>query len=90
MLQVEYAGIVAGSDATEDARAFLEHLLTSDVQRTFPETNVMYPVLDGMSLPEGAYTNSSIIPNDPVILQADQIHSEMTQWIEAWNDAVGT
>ena len=62
--------------------------LAMSSERSGDECHV--PVLDGMSLPEGAYTNSSIIPNDPVILQADQIHSEMTQWIEAWNDAVGT
>jgi thiamine transport system substrate-binding protein len=54
-LQVEVAGVLAGSDQPDLARAFLEFTQGEGFQSVIPTTNWMYPV-GGAALPEGFET----------------------------------
>ena len=51
-LQIELAGIVAGSDQVELAHAFLNHLLSPESQKLVPTTNWMFPANAVTELPE--------------------------------------
>ncbi len=45
--QVEYAGVLAGADNPDGARALVEFLLGEDVQAALPESMYVFPVRDG-------------------------------------------
>lgn len=56
-MQVEVAGMLAGSDQPELARAFLEFMVSDTFQEIIPTTNWMYPALvPEAGLPEGFET----------------------------------
>ena len=51
-VQVEGAAMVKGASNPKLARAFLEFLLSSEVQSKVPLKNWMYPVISGVDLPD--------------------------------------
>ncbi len=50
--QVEYAGVLAGADNPEGGRALVEFLLGDTVQSALPTSMYVFPVADGVELPE--------------------------------------
>lgn len=50
--QVEYAGVVENAANPEGAQAFIDFMLSDDVQSTIPENMYMYPVNDEVELPD--------------------------------------
>jgi thiamine transport system substrate-binding protein len=84
-LQVEYAGIASGPGVNiEGAKVFLELLLSNSIQSTIPDTNVMYPVLSHLSIPEGAYSDHTAEPVDASI-SMQRIATEMHGWLTEWD-----
>lgn len=75
-LQIEVAGLVAGSDQPELARQFMEFMLSDAFQSALPTTNWMYPAItpqgglpegfDGLSRPE---TSLLFSPEDAAALR---------------------
>ncbi|GIX14941.1 MAG: thiamine transporter substrate binding subunit [Paracoccaceae bacterium] len=54
LMQVEVAGMLAGTDQPELAKAFLDFMLCEDFQSVIPTTNWMYPArMPAAGLPEG-------------------------------------
>ena len=51
--QVEYAGVLAGAENPEGARAVLEWLLSPEVQAALPESMYVFPVVDGVDAARG-------------------------------------
>lgn len=88
-LQVEYAGIAAGPAVNvEGANAFMQFLLSPELQETIPDTNVMYPVSSQYSLPLGPYTNHTAIPAADADMNLQRLGSEMEDWLSAWDEAM--
>jgi len=84
-LQVEYAGIASGPGVNiEGATVFLELLLSNSIQSTIPETNVMYPALSHLSIPEGVYSDHTAEPVDAII-SMQRIATEMHGWLNEWD-----
>ena len=50
--QVEYAAVINGAVEVEAANAFIEYLLSEEVNQNMPENNLMLSVLTNASLPE--------------------------------------
>ncbi|RMA43466.1 thiamine ABC transporter substrate binding subunit [Rhodophyticola porphyridii] len=84
-LQIEVAGMLAGSDQPDLARAFLDFMLTERFQSIIPTTNWMYPAaLPVDALPDGFDT--LIVPErallfDPATaaaLRADALNTWLT------------
>ena len=46
-LQVEYAGVLAGADNPEGAKALVEWLVSPEVQAALPDSMYVFPVVDG-------------------------------------------
>ena len=90
ILQVEYVAISSDTTDNEGAKEFIKHLLSESTQSTLPETNVMYPVIETQSIPEGPYANNSIIPSSPTILTASQISESMDEWLTIWISSVSS
>lgn len=86
--QVEYAAAVQGGNL-DTASAFIEYLLSQDVNNDMPTENFMYPVLEGSDLPEDkGYRYHSIIPEQPAEVSAKDISENMESWLQDWNKAM--
>lgn len=87
-LQVEYAGIAAGAAEADEARQFIEYLLSEAVNSQMPTQNLMYSALAGHDLPEDdGYRYHSVVPVDAELTPA-QIGAYMDDWLDTWDAAV--
>ncbi len=85
--QVEYAGVLAGADNPEGARALIEFLLSAPVQRELPESMFVFPVVDGIGLPP-AWEEHAEQPESPYRLDPAEIAENREAWLEEWRDIV--
>ncbi len=85
--QVEYAGVLAGAANPEGGRELVEFLLSEDVQAALPGSMYVYPVRDGVALPD-AWARHAEQPSDPYALDPDQVASERDAWLAEWRDLV--
>jgi iron(III) transport system substrate-binding protein len=53
LVLVAGAGVLTSSDVPDDARRFIEYLLSPDVQRQLTEQTFEYPLVDGVATPPG-------------------------------------
>ncbi|GGM09403.1 thiamine transporter substrate binding subunit [Pseudooceanicola nanhaiensis] len=86
-LQVEVAGMLAGTDQPELARDFLQFITTDAFQSAIPETNWMYPAVtpDG-GLPEGFDT---LVQVDKPLLTAPEAAAGIRDAaLEEWRRAL--
>lgn len=81
--QIEAAGIVRGTDQVDLAHAFLDYLLSVEVQRMIPTTNWMFPVNAKTPLPP-EWVEHAIVPTNPVRLDADLIEQNESRWLREW------
>ncbi|MBF9029493.1 thiamine ABC transporter substrate binding subunit [Rhodobacterales bacterium HKCCE3408] len=84
-LQVEVAGMVAGTDQPELAREFLEFMLTPGFQDVIPTTNWMYPAAGG-ELPDGFDTLT--VPETALLFPADEAAGRREEAIATWAGAL--
>jgi thiamine transport system substrate-binding protein len=85
--QVEYAGVLEGAENPEGARALIEFLLSTSVQRALPESMFVFPVVDGVRLPP-AWEEHAEQPASPYRLDPDEIAANREAWLEEWRDIV--
>ena len=83
-LQVEVAGILAGSDQPDLARAFLAFTQGPEFQSVIPTTNWMYPAAD-VPLPEGFETAR---PAVSLLLPADRAAEVRQEALAEWQAAL--
>lgn len=83
--QIEFAGILKGTKQPELARKFIDFLLSPEFQADVPLQMFVYPVLDGVQLPED-FINYSQIPKNPASLDPARIAENRDAWIKAWSD----
>ena len=89
--QVEYAAPVNGGGSKNAVNAFIEFLLTDEVNTNMPENNLMYSVLAGKDLPEAnGYRYHSPIPSQPSTIEMDRIGQDMDDWLEEWRDSTNS
>ncbi len=86
--QVEYAGVLAGAANPQGAKAFIEWMLSKDVQSSIPDNMYMYPVSPEATLPEKIKKFGATSDN-PVVVPAAEIASKRESWLSTWTEAVG-
>ncbi len=85
--QTEYAGVLAGAQNVEGAQAFIDFLLSAEVQAQIPDTMYMYPVREDVDLPE-TWAEHAPISQDPHEVDPQAISDNRDQWIETWTEIV--
>lgn len=85
--QVEYAGVLAGAANPEGAEAFVDLLLSEQVQSALPEQMYVYPVDDGVALPADWERFAPLSP-DPVEVTPEQLDAGRDDWIATWTQVV--
>jgi len=83
--QVEYAGILAGAQNPDGAALFIEWLLSTDVQAAIPDSMWMYPVLSGVTLPDGW---DDYVVTSPITVPAATISAQRDAWLQSWTTTV--
>ncbi|GAA2720659.1 thiamine ABC transporter substrate-binding protein [Cellulomonas aerilata] len=85
--QVEYAGVLAGTDNPEGAREVVDFLLGAEFQAGVPEQMYMYPADDHVALPPAWQAFAPLSPQ-PFTVAPDEIDAHRDEWIRTWTDTV--
>jgi thiamine transport system substrate-binding protein len=85
--QVEFAGILRGTDHEEEARQLIDFLVGEDLQSELPLTNFVYPVRKGVPLPQ-LFVDFAPPAADPLTIAPEDIAEHRDEWIEAWTQTV--
>ena len=86
-MQVEVAGVLAGSDAPELAAQFMAFMVSDAVQSIIPTTNWMYPaVTPEGGLPKGFDT--LVAPEVSLLFTADEAAGTRDAALETWRTAL--
>jgi thiamine transport system substrate-binding protein len=85
--QIEFAGILAGTDKEEAAQQFIDFMLSREFQEDMPLQMFVYPVNPDAALPE-IFTQYTSVPENPVVLDAAEIDANRETWINEWTQTV--
>jgi thiamine transport system substrate-binding protein len=83
--QVEYAGVLEGSDNPEGMEKFIDFMLEEEFQAALPDNMYVYPIDSGVALPESWATYARTAP-EPLTLDAAEIADNLTTWLRDWRD----
>lgn len=81
--QVEYAGVIEGTDAPEGARAVVDFLVSQPFQAQVPDQMFVYPARSGVALP-AAWATAAPLPEDPAELDPGRVQDGRERWVEQW------
>ena len=62
LVNVAGAGVLRTSEATDEARRFLEFMLSEEAQRYYADTNAEYPLVDGVAGAPGLRSIADLQP----------------------------
>lgn len=85
--QIEFAGILRGTEREDAARQVVDFLLSPAVQADIPLQMYVFPARDDVELPE-VFERWAARPADPYELAPDVVEANRDEWIEEWTDLV--
>jgi len=85
--QVEYAGVLAGTDNPQGARELVDFLLTHDVQAALPGSMYMYPADPAVELPAD-WQKFAPQADAPFEVPPAEVSEHRDEWIEQWTETV--
>jgi thiamine transport system substrate-binding protein len=85
--QVEYAGVLAGAKNPAGAAAFVNFLLSDEVQNDIPGSMYMYPVSSSASVPD-EWAKWAPLATSPRSVPAADIAAHRSEWLQQWSDVV--
>ncbi len=87
--QIEFAGVLAGTEHEAAAQAFIDFLLSVPFQNDMPLKMYVYPVNDQATLPE-AFTKYSVQVDQPWLLSSDDVGANRDAWVQQWTQIFGS
>jgi thiamine transport system substrate-binding protein len=85
--QIEFAGILAGTEKQKAAEKFIDFMLSREFQEDMPLQMFVYPVNTEAKLPE-IFTQYASVPEKPAVLDAADIDANRETWINEWTQTV--
>ena len=85
--QVEFVGILRGTENRDMAEDFIDFMLSVPFQEDIPMQMFVYPVNQNAALPQ-AFVENVQIPDEPASLSPQMIDQNREKWIKAWTDLV--
>ncbi len=85
--QIEFAGILAGTDHETEAEALIDFLLSKPFQDDIPLRMFVFPVASDATLP-AVFTKYASTPSDPLELPPDEVAANRAAWVDRWTDLV--
>jgi thiamine transport system substrate-binding protein len=86
-LQVEVAGVIAGSDNKELAQKFLAFMTSPAFQDQIPQNNWMFPAAE-TSAPLPDAFNKLVKPAKTLLFESQDVAKNRRAWIDEWLNAV--
>lgn len=83
--QIEFVGIVKGTEQLELAQAFVDFMLSRRFQEDIPLNMFVYPALSSAQLPD-LFMRFSEVPADPAAVDPAAIERNRETWIEQWTE----
>jgi thiamine transport system substrate-binding protein len=85
--QIEFAGILAGTEAEDAARQLIDFMLSPAFQDEIPLNMFVYPASDAATLPP-EFLEFTTVPDAPLTLDPATIDANREAWIRAWTELV--
>lgn len=85
--QVEYAGVLAGADNPDGARALIDFFVGADFQAALPESMYVFPVSTEVDLPAD-WATFARQPTDAYQVDPAEIAANRDDWLREWSDLV--
>lgn len=85
--QIEFAGILAGSEHPEAAGLLIDFMLGPTFQETIPLTWFVFPANETVALPQ-EFIDHTVIPVSPISLEPGLVEDNRERWIEEWSELV--
>lgn len=85
--QVEYAGILAGTDARPAAELLIDFMLSPTFQEDIPLNMFVFPANAEAQLPP-EFIRHTTLPEAPLRLDPLLIEQRRSEWVETWTDIV--
>jgi thiamine transport system substrate-binding protein len=85
--QIEFAGVLRGTDEPEAARQLVDFLVTDEFQRELPLNVFVFPTNERTELSQ-AFTDFAVIPETSRALDPNDIEANRSDWIDEWTDLV--
>lgn len=85
--QIEFAGILQGTEHEAAAQQFIDFLLSVEFQEDMPLNMFVFPVNENATLPD-VFTEFAAVPDKPVTLDSATINANRADWIQAWTETV--
>ena len=85
--QIEYAGVLRGTEHADAAGQLIDFLLSERFQAELPLNLFVYPANADVALPE-VFTANATLPAEPKTLDPEEIAANREAWLETWTDTV--
>ena len=85
--QVEYAGILKGTNRRDLAEKWLDFMLSTTFQEDMPLQMYVFPVNPDARLND-TFTRYLSTPAQPAVVSPQQIADKRAQWLQAWTETV--
>ncbi|GIL12195.1 MAG: thiamine ABC transporter substrate-binding protein [Chloroflexota bacterium] len=85
--QIEFAGILRGSDNPEAAQMWIDFMLGPAFQEDLPMQMYVFPANQNAALPD-EFAQFAAIPENPAVVPFEDINAGREEWIRAWTEVV--
>ena len=85
---IEGLGIVRTTRRPELAHAFIDIVLSPEIQALIPTSQWMFPVHSGVELPPD-FARLAVVPENPVFLDPGEVAQHLDNWINQWQALLG-
>jgi thiamine transport system substrate-binding protein len=85
--QIEFVGILQGTDNQDAAQQFVDFMLSRTFQEDMPLNMFVFPVNPEAELPE-VFTEYAAIPEQVATVDIAEIDTNRERWIQAWTETV--
>jgi thiamine transport system substrate-binding protein len=81
--QIEFAGILKGTEREDDAKRVIDFLLSAEFQEDMPLNMFVFPVRNGTELPP-VFEEHAAQPEEVLEMAPNRIEANRERWIERW------
>lgn len=85
--QIEFAGVLAGTDNPAGAAALIDFMLTNTYQEDVPLNMFVFPALESAALPPEFIAHTEV-PSDPQMIDPAEIEQNRDAWVDRWVEIV--
>jgi len=81
--QIEFAGILSGTEKEQAAREFIDFMLSLEFQEDIPLNMFVFPANENAELPP-EFVQHAALPPESLTLDIVDIEANREEWIEEW------